>query len=273
MSCQKGEVMTRKTNKKDIRSANLSEQQKQVAINKIDRMLKSLSIFDVKTIIERSDSRIRVLADNLDKLLVDIFDHDTVDYERYSHIKHLDTESIFLGPDHIDMGRVRQAIKGSVKLAIDTLSSIKQGFVDDLQDTELDKPSRILKAYNGLELHSVIAKVSNDLYKNGHYADAVEAAAKRLVNYVKEKSIIKDKDGSSLMQHVFSPNNPILKFNSLQTQSDKDEQQGYMHLFTGAVMGIRNPRAHENIVDDPEEALEYIAFISLLAKRLDKTIK
>jgi hypothetical protein len=34
-------------------------------------------------------------------------------------------------------------------------------------------------------------------------------------------------------------------------------------------MGLRNPRAHGFIKDDPERALEYIAFISLLAKLLD----
>jgi uncharacterized protein (TIGR02391 family) len=51
-------------------------------------------------------------------------------------------------------------------------------------------------------------------------------------------------DGVALMSTVFSPNDPILAFNSLANQTDKDEQQGLMHLFMGAVLGIRNPRAH-----------------------------
>jgi hypothetical protein len=33
--------------------------------------------------------------------------------------------------------------------------------------------------------------------------------------------------------------------------------------------GFRNPRAHKFIEDDPERALECIAFVSLLAKLLD----
>jgi len=43
-----------------------------------------------------------------------------------------------------------------------------------------------------------------------------------------------------------------------------------MMLFSGAVSGLRNPRAHSFIDDDPERALEFIAFVSLLAKLLDK---
>jgi uncharacterized protein (TIGR02391 family) len=60
-----------------------------------------------------------------------------------------------------------------------------------------------------------------------------------------------------------------LKFNDLADQSERDEQKGFMMLFNGAVAGIRNPRAHKLIKDDPERALEFIAFVSLLAKLLD----
>jgi hypothetical protein len=61
----------------------------------------------------------------------------------------------------------------------------------------------------------------------------------------------------------------VLKFNSLADQSDRDEQKGFMMMFSGAVAGLRNPRAHKFIQDDPERALEFIAYISLLAKLLD----
>ena len=61
--------------------------------------------------------------------------------------------------------------------------------------------------------------------------------------------------------------------NDLQTQSDKDEQKGFMMLFSGAVAGLRNPRAHTFMQDDPERALEFIAFVSLLAKLLDGATK
>jgi len=46
-----------------------------------------------------------------------------------------------------------------------------------------------------------------------------------------------------------------------------------MMLFSGAVAGLRNPRAHTFMQDDPERALEFIAFVSLLAKLLDGATK
>jgi uncharacterized protein (TIGR02391 family) len=75
------------------------------------------------------------------------------------------------------------------------------------------------------------------------------------------------------MEPVFSPKNPILKFNDLADESDRNEQKGYMMMFSGAVAGLRNPRAHKLMQDDPERALEFIAFVSLLAKLLDGAVK
>jgi Protein of unknown function (Hypoth_ymh) len=61
---------------------------------------------------------------------------------------------------------------------------------------------------------------------------------------VKVKSGKTDIEGAPLMQSVFSVNNPILAFNGLADQSDRDEQQGMMQLYAGAVMAIRNPGGH-----------------------------
>jgi uncharacterized protein (TIGR02391 family) len=86
---------------------------------------------------------------------------------------------------------------------------------------------------------------------------------------VKEKSRRHDLDGASLMRTVFSANSPLLCFNDLSDQTDKDEQEGMMHLFEGAVLALRNPRAHVLFDESPELALDYIGLLSLLAKRLD----
>jgi uncharacterized protein (TIGR02391 family) len=90
---------------------------------------------------------------------------------------------------------------------------------------------------------------------------------------VRLRSGCDDRDGAQLMEFVFSPNNPILQFNDLSDQSDRDEQKGFMMMFSGAVSGLRNPRAHRLIQDDPERALEFIAFVSLLAKLLESAKK
>jgi uncharacterized protein (TIGR02391 family) len=131
-----------------------------------------------------------------------------------------------------------------------------------------DQTDRVVQAYSNLALHPEIGEAANKLYLDGHYANAIEAAVKALNNLVRLRSG-KELNGDNLMTTVFSPNNPILRFNDLEDQSDRDEQKGFMLMFAGAVAGLRNPRAHKLIKDDPERALEFIAFVSLLAKLLD----
>jgi len=143
-----------------------------------------------------------------------------------------------------------------------------------IQKSAYDKNEAFATKQNmlsALKLHPEIIKVSQKLYADGHYAQAIFEAFKRVNNLVKEKSGRRDLDGKSLMQHVFSPSNPVLKFNDLSSQSEKDEQEGFMHLFAGAMLGIRNPKGHENIVQkDPDKALEYLVFASLLCRRLEE---
>ena len=75
------------------------------------------------------------------------------------------------------------------------------------------------------------------------------------------------------MNTVFSPKSPILRFNDGVSESDKSEQQGMMHLFTGAMLAFRNPRAHQIVADNPENALEILSFLSFLSKAADRARK
>jgi uncharacterized protein (TIGR02391 family) len=133
-----------------------------------------------------------------------------------------------------------------------------------------DPVNRVRTAFEGLNLHPRIASESAKLFRDGHYRNAVLDASLALVKFVKEKSRRHDLDGADLMRTVFSKKNPILAFNSLKEQTELDEQEGLMHLFEGAVLALRNPRAHVLTPDSPEEALEYIELLSFLAKQVDR---
>lgn len=133
---------------------------------------------------------------------------------------------------------------------------------------------KYIEIFTSLDLHPDIKRVTKQLFLDGHYSQAVFEAFKRVNNMVKEKSGRKDLDGSTLMTTVFSKNTPVLKLNSGTSQSDKDEQEGFMHLFQGAILGIRNPKGHDEIVQkDPFKTIEYICLASLLAKIVDSTSK
>lgn len=128
-----------------------------------------------------------------------------------------------------------------------------------------------LKIFNDRKLHKSVEFASKKLFRDGHYSQAIFEVCKLLDRKVQEKSG-ETIDGKKLMQRVFSVNNPVLKFNELKTRSDRDEQEGLMHLFEGAMQGIRNPKGHELMdLKDPYRALDYLSFISLLFHRLEET--
>jgi len=133
------------------------------------------------------------------------------------------------------------------------------------------KENKFTQIFDSLKLHSEVVKVSRKLFIDGHYAQAILEAFKRLNNYVKAKAKIND-DGKSLMLKAFSRNSPVLKLNALSNQTDFDEQEGYMHIFAGTMLGIRNPKAHDNIVQkDPYKTLEFLSLASLLFKKVDES--
>jgi uncharacterized protein (TIGR02391 family) len=107
---------------------------------------------------------------------------------------------------------------------------------------------------------------SRELFVNRHFAQSVEQAFKYVNNLVKTRSGL-TQDGADLMNRAFSPSSPLLKLSALTTQSQKDQQVGYMMMLAGAMTGIRNPRAHEHgHLDDPAAALELLGFANHLAQ-------
>lgn len=128
--------------------------------------------------------------------------------------------------------------------------------------------------FDQLVTSDLLRQSSRALFVDGYYARAVEEGFKRLNNAVKDKSGDTARDGAPLMRAVFSPNAPILKLNPLQSPSQRDEQQGYMDLFAGAMTGIRNPRAHEHsLADAGEVALELLILANHLMRKLDGAVE
>jgi uncharacterized protein (TIGR02391 family) len=112
----------------------------------------------------------------------------------------------------------------------------------------------------------LLKDTTQQLFYDGHYALAVEEAFKCLNNFVKSKSGIAA-DGADLMRNTFTPKNPTLVLNALNTDSQRDQQLGYMDIFAGSMTGIRNPRAHEHkYLDEPQVALEMLALANHLMR-------
>jgi uncharacterized protein (TIGR02391 family) len=134
----------------------------------------------------------------------------------------------------------------------------------------IPKPEDFVELYDIFVKSQILRDATRKLFKDKHYARAVEEAYKCLNNVVKDKSGL-SKDGQDLMNQTFSEKNPVLKLNDLKTDSHRDEQLGYMLIFGGCMTGIRNPRAHEHKkVDSPEAALEMLVWANHLMRMVDK---
>lgn len=121
-------------------------------------------------------------------------------------------------------------------------------------------------------IHSEIKAVAKSRFDTGHFADSVEASMKEINQKVKtiyKARTGKELDGTSLMKTAFSANSPVLKLGD-DTQTGKDIQQGYMELFSGSILAVRNPKAHDNITIDSRRAIHFLFLASLLMCKLDE---
>lgn len=149
--------------------------------------------------------------------------------------------------------------------------------VVNLATTSNDVVGKADAVFDAVEnyFHPLIKEISQKKLNDGHYADAVESAFKEINSRVKKLYIDirgEEKDGADLMRKTFSPNDPALKFEDISSRSGKDVQQGYMDIFAGAMTGIRNPKAHENMVISKEDAVKRIVFASLLMDKIDEAV-
>ena len=69
--------------------------------------------------------------------------------------------------------------------------------------------------------------------------------------------------GAASRMEAFKDSDHLITLADLSTETGKDVQAGFRFLFMGAVRGIR----------DAEEALETLAFGSMLMRRLDSTTR
>jgi uncharacterized protein (TIGR02391 family) len=236
-------------------------------IARFRRRLAELEGFNPDEIRDRKDPSIATLEVAIEEALADAFGRGTPAYMNYSDAIKLDTLGLriygTIAPQEIVEG-FRRGKARSVALLNQAIASLQEKLAEMGEPEGGDPSAKALRAYEG----PAIARAASDLYHDGYYASAIEDSVKALNNLVRLHSG-QDVDGTTLMETVFSPKKPILRFNELKDESDFNEQKGFMMMFSGAVTGLRNPRAHRLIKDDAERALEFIAFVSLLAKLLD----
>jgi len=124
--------------------------------------------------------------------------------------------------------------------------------------------------YDQMSFHPRIRRASRSQFRSRHYTDAIFNAFKCLEVLAKEKSGLRRR-GADLMHSIFNENNPIIKLNKMEQDFEIDEQAGFRFIYAGAMIGIRNPKAHAEVQQkDPYRTLEYLSLASLLVERLEE---
>lgn len=122
-------------------------------------------------------------------------------------------------------------------------------------------------------MHPEVLKYCRTELMQDNYFHAVFEATKGLAQRIRDMSDIQA-DGATLVDRVFSIEQPILAFNTLRTDTEKSEHKGFAALLKGCFAAVRNPLAHEPKIlwDGEDDAADYLSLISLLHRKLDDCV-
>ncbi len=112
-----------------------------------------------------------------------------------------------------------------------------------------------------------VVELAKDRFDNEFYADSISICLRELNHIIKNhvKSLTNEElDGAGLMTRAFSVNNPIIQFADINTETGRNIQLGYMKIFEGSMIGIRNPKAHANLNPDKNKTIHLLFNVSFL---------
>lgn len=125
------------------------------------------------------------------------------------------------------------------------------------------------------QMHPAVWGQAARLWRDGHYRQAVQAAADGVVQLVKSRTGRNDTADTALWQQTFSSDPPQLGRPRLRWPGDpvdlsvKSMNDGLRQFAPGAQMTIRNPAAHGPGELTQQEAVERLSVLSLLARWVD----
>ena len=108
-----------------------------------------------------------------------------------------------------------------------------------------------------------------------NYFHAVLEACKSVADTIRTKSSI-DNDGALLADAAFGGKRPALALNSLQTETERSEQSGFLNLLKGMFGTFRNPTGHALRVEWPMaevDALDLLTLASYLLRRIENAVR
>lgn len=262
-----------KTTAPQLEPAKLSRGDIEAAIPKLQRRLKEVENFNPEEHAnENGVGLAKPIVAKIDQTLMDIFGPQSIEYGRYKIPSLLETNRYITASTDLYRFYLEAFTKGKQN-AIAKLKGVIETLQEKLEEFGGPAGSGSAVSLDGVDLHPALRAACSALYNDQHYAEAVEAGCKALNAVVQVQSGKYDLSDTALMEHVFSPNNPILAFNLLGDKHDQSEQQGMMFLYKGVFLAFRNQRAHKLIKDDWKAAHGMLSTINFLMQALEQAKK
>lgn len=193
------EMTTKATSARKLRAAELTADDIAPGIDRIRKRISELQLLFRVNDLDKLDREASSVKKKIDETLSQVFGAETTEYFRYRvDGLYARTKYMEYGEDPLDyVAEHRKYILDGIT-TLNTAISMLEERLDVLDKSPTGRAKR---AIDGLELHAEIERAAGQLYRNGHYANAVEDAVKALNALVRLRSGV-EQDGVSLMQHV-----------------------------------------------------------------------
>jgi len=156
-----------------------------------------------------------------------------------------------------------------LKVGIDLRKEIKQLNLPTARPCIVPPPYEIQEILKKFNLHPILMPDCQQLFLDGHINESVRKALEKYEVYVANKSALSVR-GKDLMARAFSLNNPIIRLSALSTESENNEQEGFMFVSMGTMQWWRNTLSHGDEEQmSHHEALGRLFLVSNLIYRLD----
>ena len=139
-----------------------------------------------------------------------------------------------------------------------------------------ERAGQLRKELQRRSVHPDVLQFCRAEFLQKNYFHAVLEATKSVAEKSRRKTSL-DKDGAALVDAAFglASGQPLLAFNTLQTETERSEHTGLMNLLKGAVGTFRHPTAHAPKIAwavTERDALEVLTLLSMLHRRLDEAV-
>jgi len=243
-----------------IESKVFTVQEIDLGIKKLKRRIGDVKELD-PTAIPYGDESVRTIEHNISEIVREVFGNNSSEFKKHQYHK------IYHGPRRIGMGDAerQQCFAEGTTQTVKMLEGLIERLEEKREDILVETVPTTTSMYNISDLHLQIEKICADLFKQGHYPEAVEKSFKVVRDRLRKLT------GYETGSEAFGRGGLYVK-GAAAENVDQDFNEGVKFL-TMAIDKFRNEKSHTSIanIDSAARAYEYLCLSSLAMNLLENT--